>query len=164
MSCDVATAFLVRVIALCGNGFGLRRSYRLDFRRLIDDCRRLWQSLTKAKKQSETLTGLRIPSQSTAKTFCAPKNSSASYARSESASNPTQRTNRASRRSSSADRFFSRFSAFSTFASVSVTEYPCLPSPFRPAPFRAPPHENILSFLVDIILNLYHYFEKAIEI
>src|SRR5207248_4777781 len=44
---------------------------------------------------------------------------------------------------------------------VSVTEYPRLPSGFRPAPFRFPPHEIILSFLVDTILIIYHCFEKA---
>jgi hypothetical protein len=87
--------------------------------------------------------------------------SSASYARPKSVSKPNQRTHRASRRSSRADRFPSRFSALSTFASVSVTEYPRLPSDFRPAPFRFPPHERILSFLVDILLILYHDFEKA---
>jgi hypothetical protein len=109
-----------------------------------------WQSATPIKKllsklsESLNLTRLKV------RIWSSPRNSSANSAKPKS----DYLTNLASSRSSRADRFDSRFSALSTFTSVSVTEYPRLPWDFRPAPFRFPPHEKILSFRVDMALNI----------
>jgi hypothetical protein len=116
-----------------------------------------WQSLTPAKKPCSKSRRLPSPSQFVARIWSNQKSSKGNSAKLKSG----YRSHLARSRSSSADRFDSRFNALFTFSSVSVTEYPRLPSGFLPAPFRLPPHEKISCFRVDIDLNLYDFFEKA---
>src|SRR5439155_3803474 len=117
-----------------------------------------WQTVTLTKRLSIKSRKLRNQSQSKALILLSQRTSSASSARPKS----DYASQSASSRSSRLDKFLSRFFARFTFFSVSVTEYPRLPSGFRPAPFRFPPRvEIILSFLIDTTLILYHSFNQA---
>ena len=122
-----------------------------------------WQSLTRAKKQCATLTGLPTPSRSTARICFRRPISSASYARPKSASKPSQASQASQSdksRSRRADRLGSRFLARFTLFSVSVTLYPALPSGLRPAPFLFPPladccMKEYISFLLTNYDSIY---------
>jgi hypothetical protein len=117
-------------------------------------CLKSCPNWTKAKRRFATSKRLRTPSRSTARTLLNPRISSRSSARPKSVSIPSYDvSDSASSRSSSLERFGSFFFDRFTFFSVSVTEYPRLPSGLRPAPLRFPPRfEIILSFLIDIEL------------
>ena len=100
-----------------------------------------WKSWTKVRKRCVTSNGLRIPGRSTTRNLSHLKISSASSARPKSKSGYASQA--ASSRSSSPEKFDSRFFARATFFAVSVTVNIALPSDFRPAPSRFPPHLTV---------------------